>query len=70
MDTHSVSLPSRSALPVLISPMQVCAMMGISRSTLERMSRRCPHFPGKMKLSAGCVRYRLDDVLAFIESHA
>lgn len=51
----------------LVSQAQLCAELGVSASTVERLVKT-PDFPAKIKVSARAVRYSLADVRAWIES--
>jgi predicted DNA-binding transcriptional regulator AlpA len=55
-------------LPMLIDEKRVSSMTGIPVRTLQhwRHHQRGPRF---VKISARCVRYRLDDVRSWLDEH-
>lgn len=55
---------------MLQSDKQVAARLTVSRATVWRYTRTDPDFPKPIKLSAGCARWRADEVDAWLESRA
>jgi prophage regulatory protein len=48
-----------------LSDIDVGARYGVSRETPWRWAKNRPGFPGPMKISPNCTRWRLSDILAF-----
>ncbi len=66
MQTQSPASPVVPASPVLLTTSQAAALLGLKQNTLEiwRVKGRGPTFAKIGSL----VRYRMDDVLAYLES--
>lgn len=47
---------------------QVAARLGICRHSVRRYMRSDPDFPKPIRLSAGCVRWRAEEVTDWLES--
>jgi prophage regulatory protein len=54
--------------PLLVSPKQAAKLIGVSEATLFRWVRQRPVFPRPVKLSPGCTRFRLQELLDFVAS--
>ena len=52
--------------PVLLRPAMACAFLGISRTTLHRLSENDPSFPRKIVLSKRCVGYIPDSLVSWL----
>jgi predicted DNA-binding transcriptional regulator AlpA len=53
---------------LLISPKQAAQMLAVSEATLYRWLRQRRGFPRPLKLSAGCTRFKLRELIEFIAS--
>jgi len=51
----------------IISPRNLPAIVGLSKTTIWRLERT-QNFPKRIRLSAGRVGYRLHEVMAWLES--
>ena len=51
---------------VLVTPAEAAELLGITRSTLSRW-RREPEFPKSIQLGPQAVRFRVADILAYID---
>jgi len=60
------TVPVEGATLDLITTNDVCRMLNISRSTVNRYRKRHPDFPPPIKLSPSCVRYPLEGIKRFI----
>lgn len=56
------------AVSVLQTVDQVAARLGLSRASIWRYTRADASFPKPIKLSAGCVRWRSDEVEQWLAS--
>lgn len=52
----------------IIRAKELRKITGLSHSTLWRIQQRDPSFPSKVRLSTGCVGWKLSEVYAWIES--
>jgi prophage regulatory protein len=52
----------------LLRPAMACAVLGISRTGLHRLSENDPTFPRKIVLSKRCVGYRAESLNAWLKS--
>ncbi len=52
----------RSVKQSLLRPAMVCALLGISRTCLHRLSETDSTFPRKIVLSSRCVGYRAESL--------
>lgn len=59
---------ARPRLPKLLPQHEVCRLIGISRSTLNRWVREDPEFPQPQRYGTSTVRWRADEVAAYISS--
>lgn len=53
-------------LPKLMSVKETADLLSVSRATLYRIQKRDPRFPEPLHLSRGCVRWRADQISAYI----
>ncbi|MCX2499321.1 helix-turn-helix transcriptional regulator [Plesiomonas shigelloides] len=54
---------------MLINVTQAAKIMGVSRSTVERLRRRpAANFPAPIRVSDNCVRYDQEALLAWVKS--
>lgn len=51
----------------LISKGELCRLLGVSESSVDRWLRSDPTFPQARQLGPGTVRWRLDEVKRFID---
>ncbi|PWK55593.1 helix-turn-helix transcriptional regulator [Roseicyclus mahoneyensis] len=54
-------------VPKLISVKETANLLSVSRATLYRIQKRDPRFPEPLHLSPGCVRWRADQISAYIK---
>lgn len=52
----------------LLSPKVAAESIGVSLASLYRLRAKDPTFPKPFKLTAGCVRFRADELDAWLES--
>ena len=53
--------------PRLMSIKETANLLSVSRATLYRIQKRDPKFPAPLHLSPGCVRWREDQIQAYIQ---
>jgi len=56
-----------SQMPRLMNLKETAELLSVSRATLYRMQKRDPRFPPPLHLSPGCVRWREDQIRAYIQ---
>ena len=56
-----------SQMPRLMNLKETDELLSVSRATLYRMQKRDPWFPPPLQLSPGCVRWREDQIHAYIQ---
>ena len=56
------------AQPTLLTIAQLCTMLGVSRSTVERLVRSDASFPQAIRLGQRGLRFRAEDVTRFVTS--
>ena len=56
--------------PVLLRPAAVARRLGVSRSTLWRLSRDDPDFPQSIRLTRGTVAWRVSELDAWVDRRA
>ena len=54
--------------PMLLRAHEVCAMVGICRATLFKWCDESPDFPQRIQLGPRAVRWRRDELLAWLDS--
>lgn len=54
--------------PYLLSPKQAAALLGLARASIYKIAARDPNFPRAIKVTPRAVRYRRDEIEAWIES--
>ncbi|WP_417807181.1 helix-turn-helix transcriptional regulator [Thioclava sp.] len=61
--------PPTNAAPLrLITKMDLMTLLSWSEASIDRRLREDPEFPTPLRLGPGSIRWRLDEVLAFIEN--
>lgn len=66
-ETNSIAV-SPENLSKLLRPKQAALFLGVSRSTLNRLSAEDPDFPKKIVISARCVGWRLDSLQQYMKA--
>ena len=56
--------------PMLLRPSAVARRLGVSRSTLWRLSRNDPDFPKSIGLTRGAVAWRVSELDAWVDRRA
>lgn len=51
---------------LLIPKLQLCQLLSVSEATVDRWLRTDPSFPQPRRLGPGTIRWRRDEVMAFI----
>ncbi|MCK0510916.1 AlpA family phage regulatory protein [Aromatoleum buckelii] len=65
ISTADAQASASSAVPRMLSPRQVCDLLGISRATYYRV-RECGDFPAPVAVSKRRVAHPEADILAFL----
>lgn len=65
MNTTKPNRESRSPIPLLVDGKTFAKQVAVSSSTFGRMNSR-GKLPPCVRLSAGCVRWRVDDVTKWV----
>lgn len=69
MKTHTKATASSGATDQMLSTLQVAELLGVSRFTVSRWHNEPGNdFPKPARLAANCLRWRLGDIEAWVQS--
>jgi prophage regulatory protein len=68
VDPPSPTLTDHSPAITWVSPKWAAEMLDLSEATIWRWLKTRSDFPRPVKLSPGCTRFRLQDLIDFVDS--